>query len=51
MSNISTSTDTKNTRDKDVLDNVKLSDRLSPDLLDPFRNNPLTKPLTSYAYS
>ena len=50
-SNISTSTDTKNTRDKDVLDNVKLSDRLSPDLLDPFRNNPLTKPLTSYAYS
>ena len=51
FSNISTSTDTKNTRDKNVLDNVKLSDRLSPDLLDPFRNNPLTKPLTSYAYS
>ena len=49
--NISTSTETKNTRDKDTLDNTKLSDRLSPDLLDPFRNNPLTKPLTSYAYS
>lgn len=50
-SNISTSTDTKNTRDKDTLDNIKLSDRISPDLLDPFRNNPLTKPLSSYAYS
>uniref|UniRef100_A0A6C0D082 Uncharacterized protein n=1 Tax=viral metagenome TaxID=1070528 RepID=A0A6C0D082_9ZZZZ len=45
------SSDTKNTRDKVVLDNKKLSDRISPDLLDPFRNNPLTKPLTSYAYS
>ncbi len=50
-SNISTSSETKNTRDKDTLDNMRLSDRLSPDLLDPFRNNPLTKPLSSYAYS
>tara|TARA_X000000950_G_scaffold273606_1_gene357593 strand:- start:191 stop:1510 length:1320 start_codon:yes stop_codon:yes gene_type:complete len=51
FSNISTSNDTKNTRDKNTLDNQKLCDRISPDLLDPFRNNPFTKPLTSYAYS
>jgi hypothetical protein len=51
FSNISTSNDNKNTRDKITLNNQKLSDRISPDLLDPFRNNPLTQPLTSYAYS
>ena len=31
------------TQDKDTLDNVKLSNRLDPGLLDPFRSNPYTK--------
>jgi len=50
FSNISTSSDTKITQDKNTLDNQRLADRIYPELLDPFRNNPLTKPLTSYAY-
>ena len=37
------------TRDKDTLDNVKLSDRLDPTMLDPFRNNPYTQSLSSFA--
>jgi len=37
------------TQDKETLDNVKLSDRLDPELLDPFRNNPYTKSLASFA--
>ena len=51
FSNISSSNDNKNTRDKLTLNNEKLSDRIYPELLDPFRNNPLTQPLTSYAYN
>jgi len=38
------------TQDKITLDNDKLSDRIYPELLDPFRENPLTQPLSSYAY-
>ena len=37
------------TQDKDTLDNVKLSNRLDPSLLDPFRSNPYTKSLASFA--
>jgi hypothetical protein len=37
------------TQDKETLDNVKLSDRLDPNLLDPFRENPYTKSLASFA--
>ena len=37
------------TQDKETLDNVKLSDRLDPGLLDPFRSNPYTKSLASFA--
>ena len=37
------------TQDKDTLDNVKLSDRLDPSMLDPFRENPYTKSLSSFA--
>ena len=36
------------TQDKDTLDNVKLSDRLDPSMLDPFRENPYTKSLSSF---
>ena len=36
------------TQDKDTLDNVKLSDRLDPTNLDPFRNNPYTQSLSSF---
>ena len=38
------------TQDKDTLDNVKLSDRLDPNMLDPFRENPYTQSLASFAY-
>ena len=38
------------TQDKDTLDNVKLSDRLDPNMLDPFRGNPYTQSLASFAY-
>ena len=37
------------TQDKDTLDNVKISDRLDSNLLDPFRNNPYTQSLASFA--
>ena len=37
------------TQDKETLDNVKLSDRLDPGLLDPFKANPYTKSLQSFA--
>jgi hypothetical protein len=37
------------TQDKDTLDNVKLSDRLDPNMLDPFRTNPYTQSLASFA--
>ena len=40
----------KFTQDKDTLDNVKLSDRLDPNMLDPFRGNPYTQSLSSFAY-
>ena len=38
------------TQDKDTLDNVKLADRLDPNMLDPFRENPYTQSLASFAY-
>tara|TARA_Y100000817_G_C16856226_1_gene544097 strand:- start:352 stop:2010 length:1659 start_codon:yes stop_codon:yes gene_type:complete len=37
------------TQDKDTLDNGKISDRLDPDMLNPFKNNPYTKSLASFA--
>ena len=37
------------TQDKDTLDNIKLSDRLDPNMLDPFRTNPYTQSLASFA--
>lgn len=37
------------TQDKETLDNVKISDRLDPDMLNPFRNNPYTQSLASFA--
>lgn len=39
------------TKDKDTLNNKVLSDRIYPDLLDPFRKNPLTQPLSSYSFN
>ena len=38
------------TQDKDTLDNVKLADRLDPNMLDPFRENPYTQSLSSFVY-
>lgn len=38
------------TQEKDTLDNVKLADRLDPVLLDPFKDNPYTHSLASFAY-
>jgi len=38
------------TQEKDTLDNVKLSDRLDPTMLDPFKHNPYTQSLASFAY-
>jgi len=38
------------TQEKDTLDNVKLSDRLDPTMLDPFKQNPYTQSLASFAY-
>jgi len=40
----------KYTRDKDTLDNDKLSYRIEGDLLDPFKHNPYTHSLHSFAY-
>ena len=39
------------TQEKETLDNKKLADRIYPEQLDAFRKNPLTHPLTSYAYN
>ena len=38
------------TQDKDTLDNVTLADRLDPSMLDPFKQNPYTQSLASFAY-
>lgn len=38
------------TKEKDTLDNVKLSDRLDPVMLNPFKTNPYTQSLSSYGY-
>jgi hypothetical protein len=38
------------TQEKDTLDNVKLADRLDPGMLDPFKQNPYTQSLSSFAY-
>ena len=38
------------TRDKDTLNNKKISDRIDGSLLDPFRENPYTQSLSSFAY-
>ena len=38
------------TQEKDTLDNVKLADRLDPGMLDPFKDNPYTHSLASFAY-
>ncbi len=38
------------TQEKDTLDNVKLADRLDPVMLDPFKQNPYTQSLASFAY-
>ncbi len=38
------------TRDKDTLDNDKLAYRIEGDLLDPFKHNPYTQSLYSFAY-
>lgn len=40
----------KFTQEKDTLDNVKLADRLDPKMLDPFKQNPYTHSLASFAY-
>jgi len=40
----------KFTRDKDTLDNNKLAHRIEGDLLDPFKHNPYTHSLHSFAY-
>ena len=38
------------TQEKDTLDNVTLADRLDPGMLDPFKQNPYTQSLASFAY-
>ena len=38
------------TQEKDTLDNVTLADRLDPSMLDPFKQNPYTQSLASFAY-
>ena len=40
----------KYTRDKDTLNNEKISNRIEGDLLDPFKHNPYTHSLHSFAY-
>jgi hypothetical protein len=39
------------TKEKNTLDNVQLSDRLDPTMLNPFKTNPYTQSLSSYGYS
>lgn len=38
------------TTDKDTLNNERISNRIEPSLLNPFRDNPYTQPLSSFAY-
>ena len=38
------------TTDKTTLDNVSLSNRIDPSLLNPFRSNPYTQSLSSFAF-
>jgi len=38
------------TQEKDTLNNVTLADRLDPVMLDPFKQNPYTQSLASFAY-
>ena len=40
----------KTTTAKDRLDDSSIADRIDPSLLDPFRQNPFTQPLTSFSY-
>ena len=40
----------KYTRDKDTLNNDKIAHRIEGDLLDPFKHNPYTHSLHSFAY-
>ena len=35
---------------KEQLENEPISDRIDPELLDPFKSNPYTQSLSSYAY-
>lgn len=39
------------TKEKDTLNNIALSDRLDPVLLNPFKTNPYTQSLSSYGYT
>jgi hypothetical protein len=48
--NIPTDNACEYTRDKDTLDNDKLAYRIEGDLLDPFKHNPYTQSLHSFAY-
>ena len=48
--NIPTENSCEYTRDKDTLDNDKLAYRIEGDLLDPFKHNPYTHSLHSFAY-
>ena len=48
--NIPTDNTCKYTRDKDTLNNDKISNRIEGDLLDPFKHNPYTHSLASFAY-
>jgi hypothetical protein len=38
------------TTDKNELDNQKIGDRLNPEMVEQFKNNPLTQPLDSHAF-
>jgi len=48
--NIPTDDTCKFTRDKDTLNNKKISNRIEGNLLDPFKGNPYTHSLASFAY-
>ena len=48
--NIPTDNTCKYTRDKDTLNNDKISNRIEGDLLAPFKHNPYTHSLASFAY-
>ena len=47
---IPTDTTCELTTMKDKLDDSSIADRIDPNLLNPFRNNPFTQPLDSFAY-